>query len=163
MKKKVLLGIAIVIVAIQLVPVNRSNPAVEGMIEAPPQIMAILEKSCYDCHSNHTEWPWYSYVAPVSWLIANDVEHGRGHLNFTAWDTYDQRRRNHKIEEIWQEVSEGEMPLWFYLPLHPEARLSAEEVESLRVWTKQVKAEARMSEEGEAHDAEMKHSESDSH
>jgi hypothetical protein len=126
-----LLGIA---VAIQFVPVERDNPPVESEIPAPPLVRTILEQSCFDCHSHETDWPWYSHVAPVSWLIAHDVEEGREHLNMSRWNDYDSAKQRGLREEIWEEVEEGEMPRWFYLPLHPEAALDEAEKELLRYW-----------------------------
>lgn len=121
-------------IAIQFVPVEISNPPVTGDIPTSPEVKVILRKSCYDCHSNETVWPWYSYVAPVSWLVAGDVREGRKHLNFSTWDRYDAGKQAHKIHEVWEEVDEGEMPLWFYTPLHPEANLSAEDLATLKAW-----------------------------
>jgi hypothetical protein len=92
--------------------------------------MAILRRACFDCHSNETVWPWYAYVAPVSWLVASDVEEGREELNFSQWDAYNADRQAHKIKECGEEVAEGEMPLWFYVPAHPEARLSQADIRS---------------------------------
>jgi hypothetical protein len=131
---RVLLALAALLVLAQLVPVNRSNPAVEGEVPAPPEVRAILERSCYDCHSRKTRWPWYSRVAPFSWLVAYDVAEAREHLDFTAWDHYDAKDRRKHLDEAWEEVEEGEMPLWFYLPLHPDARLGDEDLEILRRW-----------------------------
>ena len=127
--------LAVVLLAIQLVPVERSNPPVEGEVDAPDEVAALLERSCYDCHSNQTRWPWYSRVAPISWLVAHDVEEGREHLNFSEWNRLDAKERRELMHEIWEEVEEGEMPLWFYLPLHPEARLAPDDLDSLRAWT----------------------------
>ena len=128
--------IVVAIIGIQFVPVDRSNPTGTGMIEAPQDVMAILRRSCFDCHSNETNWPWYSYVAPVSWLVASDVEEGLDEMNFSIWDQYSQKRRNHKIEQCGELVEEGEMPLWFYIPLHPEAALSQNEIERLVRWAR---------------------------
>jgi hypothetical protein len=125
-----------IFVAIQFVPVDRTNPPVQSEVAAPPAVAAILERSCYDCHSNHTRWPWYSRVAPVSWLLAHDVEEAREHLNFSEWNRLDAHERTEARKEVWEEVEEGEMPLWFYLPLHPEARVSPTELETLRVWAR---------------------------
>ena len=74
--------------AIQLVPISRTNPPVETEIAAPANVQAILTRSCYDCHSNKTAWPWYSHVAPVSWLVASDVSGARKKMNFTPWNAY---------------------------------------------------------------------------
>lgn len=121
-------------VAIQLVPIDRSNPPVESQVPAPPEVRAILERACYDCHSHETVWPWYGYVAPFSWLLAYDVREGREHLNLSAWERYTAKKQAKKLEEIPEEVDEGNMPPWFYLPLHPEARLDAADRETLRRW-----------------------------
>ena len=134
---KYLIGILIVaVIVIQFFPAEHTNPPVTGEIEAPEKVMTILRTSCYDCHSNETVWPWYSYVAPMSWLVSNDVRDGRAHLNFSEWASYSTEKRDHKREECGEEVEEGEMPLWFYIPLHPEAELSEEDAETILAWSK---------------------------
>lgn len=138
MKRKIFLFVLIVLVAAlglaQLIPVERTNPPVSQDVPAPAEVKTILRKACYDCHSNETVWPWYSHVAPASWLVANDVEEGREHLNFSVWDTYKAKRQAKKLEELAEEVGEGEMPLWFYVPFHPDAKLSAQEKQTLVSW-----------------------------
>ncbi|MCB9848978.1 MAG: heme-binding domain-containing protein [Phycisphaeraceae bacterium] len=124
----------LVAVGIQFRPVNRSNPPVTMVVDAPPQVMSILKRSCFDCHSNETVWPWYSYVAPVSWLVADDVEEGREHVNFSAWDGYDAEDRADLIGECWKEVSRGKMPLKKYLRMHPDAALSQEDLVAIAEW-----------------------------
>ncbi len=127
-------AIVVVFVGMQVIPVDRVNPPVESDLTASPAVREVLRRACYDCHSNETRWPWYSHVAPVSWLVARDVRRGRRHVNFSTWGSLDARRRAKAKRETWEQVSEGEMPLWFYTPLHPEARLSAEDKEILRAW-----------------------------
>ena len=135
-KWKVVFWIIVVIaVGIQFIPVNRTNPPVTGEIKAPEEVMAILRRSCYDCHSNETKWPWYSSLAPASLLVARDVHDGRKHLNFSEWTDYNFKQKKHKQEECGEMVATGEMPLWFYLPLHSEATLSDEEIELLVTWS----------------------------
>ena len=134
--RRTLLFAALALLAAQCVPVDRDNPPVLGEIETPPEVHAILERSCYDCHSNQTRWPWYSRVAPVSWLVASDVHEAREHLNFSAWDSYSTDKRREFREEIRENVEEGEMPLWFYLPMHPKARLDAADVQRISRWTR---------------------------
>jgi Haem-binding domain len=119
-----LIALAVGFVGIQFVPVRRTNPPVTAEIQAPIDVQAVLERACYDCHSNETRWPWYSRVAPVSWLVAKDVADGRKKMNFSEWGTYHPDRQESKIEEIWEEVSKDEMPLAIYRPLHPEAKLT---------------------------------------
>jgi mono/diheme cytochrome c family protein len=110
---------------IQLVPYGRSHqnpaPGREPAWDAP-QTREIAQRACFDCHSDLTVWPWYSNVAPVSWLVQRDVDEGREKLNFTQWGT-----REQEADEAAEVVEKGEMPLPVYLITHPEARLSAAE------------------------------------
>ena len=105
-KKKVAVGLVALLVALQLVPVDRTNPAVTGEVPAPDDVRALLRAACYDCHSNETVWPWYTRVAPVSLLAAHDVEEGREYVNFSEWDRLDAAGRQHAYEEV-VEVLEG--------------------------------------------------------
>ena len=86
----------------------------------------LFRRACFDCHSNKTVWPWYSNVAPVSWLVQRDVDGGREHMNFTEWDLPQRHAK-----DIAEQVRTGEMPPWFYLPMHPAAKLSAAEKQAL--------------------------------
>ena len=116
-------------------PVDRTNPPVTGEIEAPEKVMAILRRSCYDCHSNETVWPWYAYVAPMSWLVSDDVQEGRAQMNFSEWSNYNTKQQNYKRKLANKLVQLNEMPLWFYLPLHSEAELSQEDRDTLLAWS----------------------------
>ena len=129
-------GAALLAVAlgIQLVPVDRSNPPVQRTIDAPEDVERVLRRSCYDCHSNETDWPWYSRVAPASWLVADDVHEAREDMNFSEWPD-DPDDATDLIEEIGEQVESGAMPLDSYLWLHPEARLSDEERQLLIDWS----------------------------
>ncbi len=120
--------------AFQLVPIDRENPPVETEVSAPPEVRQVLERACYDCHSNESQWPWYGYVAPASWLVAYDIEEAREHMNFSTWNRYDREEQLHLIEEVWEEVDEGEMPPFFYTPLHSHANLDANDRAVLRAW-----------------------------
>ncbi|HEX5012365.1 MAG TPA: heme-binding domain-containing protein [Planctomycetota bacterium] len=131
----VLLAIALILGALQFVPVDRSNPPVTAEIPASPEARAVLRRACYDCHSNETVWPWYSRVAPVSWLVARDVHEGREEVNFSTWDRYTTKEAVKKLKESWEEVAEGEMPPWFYVPVHRDSVLSAEDRAVLRNWS----------------------------
>lgn len=140
--KKIIKIIAIVIVSlvvlIQLVPYGRShdNPAVVAEPQwSSPQVREIAVRACYDCHSNQSKWPWYSNIAPVSWLVAHDVEEGRSELNFSRWDV-----KQRHIKDAAEEVLEGEMPMWEYLLVHPEAKLSADEQAQLVTELKRIAA-----------------------
>ena len=107
MLKYILITLIVVLIGIQFIPVERINPPVTSEITAPPEVKKILKESCYDCHSNETDWPWYSYVAPVSFFVANDVNHGREHINLSEWDKVKMEDRIKVKEEMWEEVEEG--------------------------------------------------------
>lgn len=145
----ILLGILVVAVAIQFVPVQRSNPPVEGEVPAPANVRTILRRACYDCHSNETVWPWYSHVAPFSWLLARDVRGGREELNFSTWNRIATQQQVKKLKESWEEVAEGEMPPWFYLGVHRDAALSVEDRKVLRDWALSAAPERAVAGEGE--------------
>lgn len=125
---------AIALIAIQIYPVGRENPPVESDLDAPADVKAILKRACYDCHSNETNWNWYAYIAPVSWLIVSDVKEGRGHLNFSVWGQYSEKKRRHKAGEIMDEINGGEMPLASYVRMHSEAKLGVADIEILKRW-----------------------------
>lgn len=134
--------------AIQVVQPARSNPPVESALPAPPDVQEILDRACADCHSHATKWPWYAYVAPVSWLVVYDTNEGREHLNFSTWGRYSAKKQANKIHEMWEEVEEGEMPLPPYLLLHPEAKLSDADKAVLRAWAQANGAEGEEEEHG---------------
>ena len=119
---------------LQVIPVERSNPPVEEVVDAPPAAMKVLRRACFDCHSNETVWPWYAWVAPVSWTVSSDVVVARSKMNFTTWNRYDAGKRAHLLHEIVDETEEGEMPLPIYLAMHPEAVLTPEDLVTLRTW-----------------------------
>lgn len=133
--------ILLAIVGIQLVRPERTNPPVDkanalgASTSVPAEVTSILERSCSDCHSNTTTWPWYSNVAPVSWSVIEHVNHGREELNFSEWGTYSAERRQRKLEEICEEVTERHMPHPQYLWLHWDAELSESDIATLCGWT----------------------------
>jgi hypothetical protein len=129
------MGVAAVSLALmQLVPTAQTNPVPAGEIAAPPAIGAILERACYDCHSNQTRWPWYARVAPVSWMVADHVAAGRRQVNFSEWGQYYARTRRHKLEWMARALRNEQMPPWYYRAIHPEARLSAGDRAVLAGW-----------------------------
>ena len=119
----------------------QSDPAhaINTVVAVPPDVDAILKRSCYDCHSSKTRWPWYAKVAPSSWLLARDVNEGRKALSFSEFATYTPKKQAHRLNDICDQVKEGGMPLWFYLPLHPAAKLSTADKQTLCAWTQQAK------------------------
>jgi len=124
---------AVALLFAQLIRIETSNPPVRADLTAGP-VKPVLQKSCYSCHSNETVWPWYSGVAPASWLVGRDVREGRGHLNFSDWGNYDRDTRVHKLRDIADEVKEGAMPPWYYTLFHREARLSASGRDQILGW-----------------------------
>ena len=123
-------------VAIQFVPVKRDNPQVSFEVDAPGEVRALLERACFDCHSNRTRWPWYSRVAPVSWLVAWDVRRAREEMNFTDWPAFDFEEQEHLLADIGKQVDRGKMPLPIYVLMHGEARLSRAERRVIVAWAR---------------------------
>lgn len=135
MVKKAIYVILVLLLAIQLVPIDKTNPEES----APMQITdfnakAVLDKSCMDCHSNNTVWPWYANIAPFSWKIEAHVKEGREELNFSEWGNYSTKKAIHKLEEIVEEVQEGHMPEDGYTLMHPEAIITEEDFAVLKSW-----------------------------
>ena len=130
---------------VQFVGPARSNPAspesqsLHAQLHVTPEVSAILDRSCNDCHSNKTRWPWYSHVAPVSWFVIDHVDHGRRNLNFSEWN-YDKREAGEMLDEICREVKSGAMPLGSYTPLHPGSALTPGGVKLLCDWTNAERA-----------------------
>ncbi len=129
--------LAVLLVAIQFLQIERSNPPVnpastfEAVAKPSPELATVVNRACRDCHSNHTTWPWYSKVAPVSWLVADDVKEGRAHLNFSEWGNYSPEVSKLKLKEACSEVRRGDMPLWQYRLVHPQARLTEADVKTI--------------------------------
>lgn len=145
MKRKLLLLLVIIFIGIQFVPVNLNQSEQEQkddiiVTENPPQEIALLLKiSCYDCHSNNSEYPWYDKIAPVSWWVAHHIDEAKDELNFSEWATFTSKRKNHKLKEMMEVLDEGEMPLKSYLIMHGNAKVSAEQVEQLKSWINTIK------------------------
>jgi len=135
-----IIGVCLFVVAQFLGPA-KTNPAVDqaqtlqSRTQVSPQVAAILDRSCGDCHSNNTHWPWYSNVAPVSWFVISHVDDGRRDMNFSEWGQYDARRQSGQLQQICREAKRGSMPLSSYTPLHPGTKLTPEDVKVLCDWT----------------------------
>ena len=104
------MALVVLVVAAQVIPVARTNPPVTSHAGPPPDVERVMRKACYDCHSNETRWPWYSRVAPVSWIVAHDVTEGRGVLNFSEWDRLSAKQQAKARRETAEEVRDGDMP-----------------------------------------------------
>lgn len=122
------------LVAIQLVPVDRSNPPVTADFDGPEEIEKLLRAKCYDCHSNESSWPWYTHVAPLSWWIADHVHEGREEVNFSEWGTYSQDKREDLAGESYDEMLDGFMPLEIYLVTHPHAKITDDDLLLMEAW-----------------------------
>jgi hypothetical protein len=141
----VLLVIGVALIGIQFVPVHRTNPpfdptqTVERVAAVPPEVKAIFDRSCKDCHSNETRWPAYGYIAPMSWLLVGDVEEGREGLNLSEWGAYDPDSQRDVLVEICRQVRRGVMPPRQYTLIHSSAKLTARDVEILCNWTTEMR------------------------
>lgn len=144
--KRVVIIIAILFVVAQAIRPSMTNPPVDesrtlkAKTQITPEVYAIMERSCNDCHSNKTVWPWYSQISPISWYQARHVDQGRRELNISDWARFDNRRATRKLDEICEQVKTGEMPLSSYLLLHPSAKLSDADKQALCNWTEQERA-----------------------
>lgn len=147
------IGLIVLVVVIQAVRPAKTNPAVDesrtvqAHTNITPEVSAIFERACYDCHSSKTVWPWYSQIAPVSWLLVSDVNEGRKELSFSDWARLDAKRAARKLKEICEQVEKGEMPTSSYVLLHPTAKLSDSDKRLICEWANRERE--RMGETGE--------------
>ena len=138
--KKVLLLLLAAFVIMQFFRIDKTNPKVDkakdfiALTKPSADIEKMIRSACYDCHSHETEYPWYSNVAPVSWIMGNHIEEGREHLNFSVWGDYNAEKANHKLHECAEEVEEGEMPISNYTWTHGDAKLSDKQKKELAEW-----------------------------
>jgi hypothetical protein len=136
------IGISLVMLflAAQVYQPERANPPVDESqtifvsLSVPPDVKAILDRSCSDCHTNNTTWPWYSYVAPTSWFTAGDVKRGRLSMNLSIWSTYKRTRQAGKLDAIVDQLADDKMPLKPYRMMHPGSVLSKEEIDLVTRW-----------------------------
>ena len=145
--KKVGLVLLIVFIGMQFIRPQKNNGVADTpndithFVTVPDTVMRMLKGSCYDCHSNHTNYPWYAEIAPSSWWLASHVKNGKADLNFSNFAQYTPRRMKNKLSSISDQVENREMPLKSYLFLHGDARLSNEQIQLIRNWTDSSKAE----------------------
>ncbi|MDQ6786817.1 MAG: heme-binding domain-containing protein [Acidobacteriota bacterium] len=143
--KKIVKTVAIVLFAgfilIQFIRPDQTNPPIvqaetlETSTAIPQNVEAILQRSCNDCHTNATVYPWYSNVSPFNWLLANHINDGRNQLNFSLWNTYEDSRKRRKLDQVCEQATSSEMPLPSYLWIHRDAKLSPEDVKILCDWS----------------------------
>ncbi|MDO9039090.1 MAG: heme-binding domain-containing protein [Lutibacter sp.] len=143
--KKAILLLLIAVVGIQFMPTNRnqSNIVLESdftnTFTVPNNVQNLLKNSCYDCHSNNTDYPWYHKIQPVGWLLENHIKEGKKELNFNEFGTYSKRRQKSKLKSIINQIDEDEMPLWSYTLIHKDAKLSDFDKELLIRWMYKLK------------------------
>ena len=112
-----------------------TNPPERSTIDAPADVLAVLHRACWDCHSNETKWPLYARLAPGSWLLAHDVHNARDHINFSKWAHEDEDERRADRQDAWEQIESGAMPRWYYVyPMHLQARLSHADKVLLESW-----------------------------
>ena len=158
--KKILVGLLAILLVMQLFRIDKTNPPIEAAQEfrqvmAPPhEVQQLLEVSCYDCHSHETRYPWYSNVAPFSWMLQNHVVEGREHFNFSTFGSLPADERAELLHESAEEIEKKKMPLEGYTALHPEAVLTAEQRTLLARWFRNSNPGGRSMEEAASDDRE---------
>lgn len=146
MKRKILIALLIIFIAIQFIRSKTNNGTAlqrtdyTHYVSAPSNIHQLLEKSCFDCHSNHTDYPWYSYINPVGMWLNHHIQEGKQELNFSNFAKYDKKRMAHKMEEIAEQVESGEMPLKSYTLIHTDAKLNDQQRNAIIQWAKAEQA-----------------------
>jgi hypothetical protein len=139
--KWLVIALVAVFVGMQFVRPARTNPSfdpahtIHARLKMTPEVSAILDRSCQDCHSNATRWPWYSNVVPASWFLVDHVNEGREHLNFSEWGKLDKRGADKRLEEMCEQAFDREMPIDSYTWIHRSAKLSDADRKTLCVWT----------------------------
>jgi hypothetical protein len=147
--KAIVLALSVAFVAVQFYRPDRANPPIvqaetlEATTNVPENVDQILTRSCNDCHSNQTVYPWYSNISPFSWLLADHINEGRRELNYSVWNTYSPKKKRHKYDEICEQVTNGEMPHNQYLWIHRDAQLSEEDKKILCDWAETEKAKIK--------------------
>lgn len=119
-----------------------SENDISKVYDIPADIHRTLVYKCYDCHSNNTQYPWYSHIQPVGWWLAGHIEEGKEHLNFSEFKTYSDRRAAHKLEELAEVIEEESMPLKSYMLMHPDTKFTPEEARALKDWLKSLASTA---------------------
>ncbi len=144
--KKIGLGVVIIFGIAQFFAPEKNEGALKSLdtfiaeTNPPDKVHSILKNACFDCHSNTTKYPWYNSITPVNYWLDAHVKDGKKHLNFSDWNTYSLKRKEHKMDELHEEVSEKEMPLNSYTWTHADANLSQEEIDAVVAWAKDSQA-----------------------
>jgi hypothetical protein len=150
MKRKILIGILIFLILIQFIRPERNTGNAFGRnditheINIPDSVMKILKVSCFDCHSNHTNYPWYAEINPVGWWLTHHVNEGKNELNFSEFATYSPKKKAKELEGISELVKKHEMPLTSYTLIHSDAKLSEQQINALVRWADMARAQIRL-------------------
>ena len=151
MRKRLKIGLSlavVLVVAIQFIRPARTNPtaapgaSLQAQVAVPPEVATLLDRSCRDCHSNQTRWPWYTNVAPVSWWVIDHVDHGRTHFNYSDWQKYRPDERDNLLKQMCELTRKGEMPLASYLRMH-DAKPTEEALRQLCTFTDATRRASR--------------------
>ena len=143
--KKILFFLLVVFIAIQFIqPARNINGQVlptdiSKVVSIPENVQSLLQTACYDCHSNHTNYPWYNYVQPVGWILHNHIINGKEELNFNDFGSYSKRRQESKLKAIADQVRDDEMPISSYRLMHKKARLTKDEKAVIINWANSTK------------------------
>lgn len=139
--KKLLIFTLLVLIGIQFVPMNvpaEMPTKADEELQTPAEVEAILKRACFDCHSNHTNFPWYSSIAPASWFTKMHVKEGREHMNFSTWANYDDEKKLKYLQKIPKAIENNKMPLPSYLLIHNEAKLSEDDKKIISDWANEA-------------------------
>ncbi len=150
--KKILIALLVVLVVLQFFQIDKTNPTVDESKDflktqnTPEEIASIIKTSCYDCHSNESNYPWYSNVQPAGWFLKDHIDEGRRELNFSTFTDYELKRQDHKLEECIEYIEKDEMPLGSYTLLHREAALTEAQKNTLIEYFKSVRTKLNYTE-----------------
>ena len=144
-KKKISFVVVIIFIAIQFIqPAHNISGQVlptdiTKIVTVPDKVQDIFKNACYDCHSNHTRYPWYVYIQPMGWMMAKHIKNGKGNLNFSEFGTYSKRKQANKLRSVGMSIQDGSMPLSSYNIMHTDAKLSTEDKKMIADWATNIK------------------------
>jgi len=147
MKGKIIIILIVVLILIQFIRPARNNGLaatpqdITHYVQVPDTVMHILQRSCYDCHSNHTVYPWYANINPLGLWLDNHVADGKRAINFSDLSKFDARKLDHRLKDIAEDVESGDMPLASYTLIHTYARMSKNEIKTIKDWTLDARKE----------------------
>jgi uncharacterized protein YxeA len=145
--KKILVFLLVVFLVMQFFGPEKNQGELSSLdaflteTNPPENVKTILKETCFDCHSNVTRYPWYNSITPVNYWLAGHVDHGKEELNFSKWASYSLKRKEHKMEEVWEEVKKKEMPLPSYTWTHANANLTQDQIDAVVAWAKKIQAD----------------------